>query len=438
MQELNSAGCAVSDNTVGGYFSAGKVPIPLFGYYEKVLGAIYTRPFDVENEGMGELLREVMGLLDVAEYLGCMHVLRRTVDSMLAEHGQDLYQSIASCPEEWGMLAMRIRSFNILREAVIHLTGQWKSVAQDEKKNIAPNLRILVESKDKLLDQSKQSIETRLANWYPAQLQHRARLASPSEHGRAEYASHIMDWMALHIWRQWLCHALIHGWLRTGSDGGLACYRMLAAGGSAYLTKEDLNEWHKNFEMSSRGKNNLAICLDRMKLKVKEIVQPLLKNESALNVTDYPVKYFTCTSVDKRDMLMLWEEDTLEWDQPVVASCGAYHSHMLAQQLTTTKGVASPESAKLNKTAKGIAPESTTPKCATSQDAPKPNKKTKGITLQSTISKRAAEQEAPEANKKAKIADWSTWERAAEQEVLQSKRKAERDKANEQEDANSS
>jgi Zn ribbon nucleic-acid-binding protein len=314
------------------------------------------------------------------------------MDSMLAEHGQDLYQSIASSPIQWGMLAMRIRSFNILREAVIHLTGQWKSVTEDEKKSMDQNLRVLVEAKDNLLDRAKIYIETRLANWYPPELHRRAAAAARRAHGHAEYAKQIIKWIALCILRQWICYAVIHGWLRNGPDGGLTCYKRIAAGGSAYLSPENLAEWHKNFTMSSRTQNNLAACLDRMKIGIKEVVKPLLKNESALNISAYPVKYFTCTMVDKRDTLTLWEEDTLEWDQPVVASCGA--------------------------------DESTTPKRATSQAEQKPNKETKGNNPQSTALKRAAEEEAPEANKTARLEELSTPEGGAEQEMLESGGKA--------------
>jgi hypothetical protein len=57
-----------------------------------------------------------------------MHVLYRTVNSMLTEHDQLLFQSIASDPVTWAELAVRIHSTTIAHEAIIHLTGQWKKI----------------------------------------------------------------------------------------------------------------------------------------------------------------------------------------------------------------------------------------------------------------------------------------------------------------------
>jgi hypothetical protein len=70
------------------------------------------------------LLHEVVGLIEVSEYLGCVHAVSRTIDAALLVQGQILFRSIASNPAAWVDLAVRVQSANIFQEAIIHLTGQ--------------------------------------------------------------------------------------------------------------------------------------------------------------------------------------------------------------------------------------------------------------------------------------------------------------------------
>lgn len=53
--------------------------------------------------------------------------------------------------------------------------------------------------------------------------------------------------------------------------------------------------------------------LDIVKTGVKDIVAPLLKNESQLDVTTFPVKWLTCVDVKQEDYI--WEIAVVERDQ---------------------------------------------------------------------------------------------------------------------------
>jgi hypothetical protein len=306
----------MSDNIATRYYGAGKVPILTFGYYEKVLGAIYNRPFEIENDSMAQLLEEVMGLVDVGEYLGCMHVLYRTIDSMLVEHGQLLYRSVASNPVPWGELAIRIHSTTIAREAIIHLTGQWKKLDVVLKQQINPKLLQLVEKKYVDLDKLKEKIEKNLANWYPSNLQ-REITAADDRKVRHSYASEVINWLSLQVFRQWFSNAVVNGVNRCAADGGWSFFLALSKADQSYLDAKDMKKWHEKFPMTGRSSHNIVKHLDDIKIEVKQYVMPLFLNFSHLNITDWPVNYFTCTVVEREDIRNLFNsEQNFEWGQP--------------------------------------------------------------------------------------------------------------------------
>jgi hypothetical protein len=287
-----------------------------FGYYEKVLGAIYNRPLEVVNDNMAELLEEVMGLVDVGEYLGCMHVLYRTIDSMLTEHGQLLYRSVASNPVQWGELAVRVHSTAIAREAIIHLTGQWKKIDVISKQRISPKLLQLVEKKDADLDEVKEKIERNLANWYPTNLQ-RELTATDERKSRHSYANEVIHWLSLQVFRQWFSNAVVNGVNRSAADGGWSFFLALSMAGQSYLNAKDMKKWHEKFPMTGRSSHNIIKHLDDIKIEVQQYVMPLFTNFSHLDTTHWPVNYFTCTVVERDDVKNLFDaEQDFEWNHP--------------------------------------------------------------------------------------------------------------------------
>lgn len=59
--------------------------------------------------------------------------------------------------------------------------------------------------------------------------------------------------------------------------------------------------------MSTKGQKVLQNNLDIIKAGVTQLVTPLMKNESQLDITKYPVKWLTCTTVNGADYL--WDPE---------------------------------------------------------------------------------------------------------------------------------
>lgn len=59
--------------------------------------------------------------------------------------------------------------------------------------------------------------------------------------------------------------------------------------------------------MSTKGQKVLQNNLDIIKAGVTKVVTPLMKNESQLDITKFPVKWLTCTIVNGADYL--WDPE---------------------------------------------------------------------------------------------------------------------------------
>lgn len=67
-------------------------PPTLFSHYDKVFGAMYGLTFDLDttNATLEDLLQDVVGIIDVSKYLGCMHAVAHTINAALLGQGQVL------------------------------------------------------------------------------------------------------------------------------------------------------------------------------------------------------------------------------------------------------------------------------------------------------------------------------------------------------------
>lgn len=66
--------------------------------------------------------------------------------------------------------------------------------------------------------------------------------------------------------------------------------------------------------MSSKGQKVLQNNIDIIKAGVTQIVTPLMKNESQLDITRFPVKWLTCTIVNGADYL--WDPEVEPEEEP--------------------------------------------------------------------------------------------------------------------------
>jgi hypothetical protein len=56
---------------------------PIYGYHCKIFGSLYSQTFDIADIDIIALLREVVGLIEVSEYLGYVHTVSRTIEASL-------------------------------------------------------------------------------------------------------------------------------------------------------------------------------------------------------------------------------------------------------------------------------------------------------------------------------------------------------------------
>jgi hypothetical protein len=312
--------------TASCHTSAGRVLNPVFDYYEKVFGAVYSRPLQLKTEQnrIGELLPEILGILEVAEYLGCVHVIERPLDSQLAEFGHLLWISIMHKPIAWAELGVRIRSFSIIKEAIIHIAGLWHSFDTIGKESMFGLLRTVCERKAEELNEKKRVVEQFLCTYTPSHLKHEFQASnSVKEVGRTAYANDILDWIALAFWRQWLLIAMINGAGRSGSDGGMTLYACILNGGESYLNVNEVNQFHSIHAMTARGISRFSERLRNLKTQLKTIVDGLMESNLNLDLSRVPKKpdYLVCTEITKAEIQAVLGDDemNLDWEAPAIS-----------------------------------------------------------------------------------------------------------------------
>jgi hypothetical protein len=118
----------------------GRVPTKIFDYYEAILYAFYNVEIKICDTDMGSALNDCAGMLQVADYLGCINVISKPIEVALTKHGQLLFRypgpsrcssAIQAHPAAWATSSLMLQSELIFREALVHLSGNWKRLRAD-------------------------------------------------------------------------------------------------------------------------------------------------------------------------------------------------------------------------------------------------------------------------------------------------------------------
>jgi hypothetical protein len=267
--------------------------------FECVFAAIYGRPLALSHQNM---MTRIGGILHVAEYLGSVHVVSRQIDSLLLEFGQELYQSIASDPVQWGLNGLRMKSFNITKEALIHLVGKWKDLDEDVRRALPSRLSQLCENKARDLDRKIDAVNRHLIGHYlPAMIRDAGQTAG------AKYSTGIMMWMAASAAKTYMAHIIYESKTEANKSFNWGLYKTISDGGPGYLVAADLVPFFALFNMKARGKHSVECHVEAMKAGYSEIVAPLMINNSNLRGA-CPTQYFLCTDIQRDDMRLLWDE----------------------------------------------------------------------------------------------------------------------------------
>jgi hypothetical protein len=301
-----------------------------------VLGAVYSRPLEFHQESLKDIVDTAYGVLDAADYLDCVHLITRPIDSVLLEGGQKLWGSIARDPIQWGALGIRLRSFNITRESIIHLAGQWTLLSAAHRDALPVPLKDFCSQKNKELHDSLQVTIQKLFAYYHPKMKRTEKICV-----RSEFCNDIMEWIAMSAVKTFFCKELYERKEIINSGNGWGFFKALAEGEEKYLTKEDLRPFFANFQMTTRGSHSIENAIKNMKQDISGIVAPLMVNNTNLQGT-YPTEYFVCTEVKKEDMAGMWVEHTrLDWTAPPRSTA---RGHPTSEQSAPKRQRATPSS----------------------------------------------------------------------------------------------
>jgi hypothetical protein len=195
---------------------------PLFKHYENVFDAIYGKTVDLDatNPTIEALLQDVVGIIDVSKYLGCITAIVHPINAVLLGQGQVLWRSVQANPFAWVDLALRVRSVAIFAEAIIHLVGRWNALTPDQKEGLDPVVCKLCRAKHDELQGRLVHAECRILKFYMPETTR--ELGAPPKHiQRMSYANDIYCWMAMTLFRHWFGSILAVGANRLAPDGGV-------------------------------------------------------------------------------------------------------------------------------------------------------------------------------------------------------------------------
>ncbi|KAF2748232.1 hypothetical protein M011DRAFT_525878 [Sporormia fimetaria CBS 119925] len=284
----------------------GRTPTTLFANYESIFYAFYNRDLPISDDDMPSALTHVLEILDIAEYLGCIPVISKSIDISLLKHGQALYRSIQKMPWGWLGLAMRLKSDVIFQESVVHLAGNWRKIKEDAdamaRMNEMPeSVTALCEHLHKGLVTRGKKLELALSSLYPGSM------AVPFQNlpiRREEYAKDILVWLALSFFRHWLTQSIILEKGCHAADSGYKLYSQLGQAGDAYMDRQVISQFHSKFPMTKKAMNVLENHLLEIKECIRGVVAEhgILESTCLLDTRRFPVDYMTCVEVKKEDI----------------------------------------------------------------------------------------------------------------------------------------
>ncbi|PSN60077.1 hypothetical protein BS50DRAFT_656304 [Corynespora cassiicola Philippines] len=308
--KLNTSGDRL-DGRLGPVWNLNGLPTPkIFEQYKTILYAFYTSTVEISSKTMEGALDDSVGLIYIAEYLGCVPMVAKPVEVALVRHGQALYRAIAKMPVAWLNMASRIKSELIFKEAMVHLAGNWR-VLKTSSSKLEPQTRELVLKHHRELGRRSRKLELMLMSNYPG------GICAPVEHRPIkceEYAREILVWIALGWFRHWFGQQIINEKGYHGLDGGYGLYKQIHAAGDAYMDRSIINQFNEKFPMTKKAINVLENHLLEIKEAFKGIVSQtgIMENELHLDTGQYEVRYLTCARFDHAELPWLKEQVPLE------------------------------------------------------------------------------------------------------------------------------
>ncbi|KAF2237935.1 hypothetical protein EV356DRAFT_363664 [Viridothelium virens] len=274
--------------------------------WRNVLGALYHADMTLDQTDLATLIKDSVGMVSIARYLGCLPVVSYRIEHALISQGDTLWKSILNNPVAWMDLAWRVGARDIFKECLIHLAGIFHRLTADEKRSIPYEVFSKVEEKAQLLERYKASVDFRLASWIspdlkPGPIPPGGKVGQ--DHGRTAYADQIYMWIAQHLFDHFLKFAFQNGDNRGAPDGGFHFYQTIYRGGDAYLKKSDQDRFHQgDCPMTPKAQRVLFNAIADLKIQAKEVVRPLFTNAAKIDREKEKLLHFTCVPVTDEEL----------------------------------------------------------------------------------------------------------------------------------------
>lgn len=282
--------------------------------YDNLFRIFYNYSPALDSVNIAESYIQCKTLLGLADMYDALEVVGPRIDHHLLQFQGRLWKQIAKYPPSYLKLGYLARSKVIFSEALVHVVGQWPSGSNQLRHNVPESVMEVIEDKVEELKEHKAKVEARLF-----------RLTLATARGeRVTPANSYLDWLALSLFRSWVAEKttpLLPPLPKTpaNSDNRRApaphpqspplssgnFYRLIGAGGSAYLTHDELKRFIRirPDEYSRDSLKKFEKRMDEIKNMAKELVKPLMKNYLELDMgrDGGGLGYLTCTRVEEAD-----------------------------------------------------------------------------------------------------------------------------------------
>ncbi|KAL3422379.1 hypothetical protein PVAG01_06535 [Phlyctema vagabunda] len=246
---------------------------------------------------------DCLTILTCGHKLGATASVRARVEAEFLRLDAILWNEVRERPDAWAEIGIRLRSPIIVREAMVHLAGNWFLPGGMGSKDMSDVtygtvIKELARKKAQAIEAKKLEVENALLDFVPPSM-----LYAGESTNRHVYAGDIYKWQSLTIIRQFIAAQLRTGHGHDASDGGVAFYRAIGAAGNAYLNSHNLHHFYAHFPMSAKGKRKLVMVLNDIKKEYMTVVLPLIKNNShCSNTIQPPISYLTCADFHDNEM----------------------------------------------------------------------------------------------------------------------------------------
>ncbi|KAF1851016.1 uncharacterized protein K460DRAFT_412639 [Cucurbitaria berberidis CBS 394.84] len=262
--------------------------------YSQIFGTFYSIPPSISTASIAVALTQSEQLAEIAQNLGCLHLITSHIGNALFSYRQSLFSAIKADPARWILLSMLLQNDSIYTEALIHLAGAHPCWPWPTKRTVVPGeIRRLIMTKSRALDRLCLEAERELLL---LTIYVRSKPVQPQE------KSQFDTWFIVQNFRDILArefNTLENDRKKSMRRG--AIFRKIRKGGSLYMSYEEMRRLMERIMPSAV--DNLSEDLTLLKKHASGIVEELAANELMLDVEANHVGYLTCTKVGDEDIL---------------------------------------------------------------------------------------------------------------------------------------